>query len=113
MLESSVASGLEAKDFSVVTPTDYVLEQNYPNPFNPTTNISFVLPINKKISLTVYNTLGQKVKTLVNNEVLVAGKHDVTWDGTNESGAKVASGMYMYTLKFGNFTKSKRMMLVK
>lgn len=113
MLESSVPNGIRAKDLTIITPDKYVLEQNYPNPFNPTTSIEFYLPINKKISLTIYNALGQKVKTLINNEMIKRGSHLKEWDSTNSAGVKVASGMYIYELKFGNFTLSKRMMLLK
>jgi len=114
MLESSVlGTSIRAKDMTIITPNDYKLHQNYPNPFNPTTNIEFYLPVKKKISLTIYNALGQRVKTLVNNEVLNRGVHLREWDSTNESGVKVASGMYIYELKYGNFAKNKRMMLLK
>ena len=99
--------------WKIITAKDYKLEQNYPNPFNPTTTIKFYLPINKQISLTVYNALGQKIKTLVNNELLTAGEHSVQWDGTNNAGQKVASGMYIYELKYGNFKIQKRMTLLK
>lgn len=99
--------------WKVITANDYKLDQNYPNPFNPTTTIKFYLPINKQISLTVYNALGQKIKTLVNNELLTAGEHVVQWDGTNNAGQKVASGMYIYELKYGNFKIQKRMTLLK
>ena len=113
MLESSEVNSIEAKDLKLILPSDYKLEQNFPNPFNPTTKIQFYLPINKRISLTVYNALGQKVKTLINNELLTKGNHFSEWNGTNDAGVKVATGMYVYELKFGNFTKHKRMMLVK
>ncbi len=113
VIEATMSTGIEAKDVAVVTPEDYKLKQNYPNPFNPTTNIEFYLPVKKQISLTIYNTLGQKVKTLLDNKVLQRGNHVTQWNGTNEAGAKVASGMYIYELKYGNFTKQKRMMLVK
>lgn len=113
MLESSEVNSIKAKDLTIVLPSDYKLEQNFPNPFNPTTKIQFYLPINKRISLTVYNALGQKVKTLINNELLTKGTHFSEWNGTNNAGVKVATGMYVYELKYGNFTKHKRMMLVK
>jgi hypothetical protein len=113
-LESSVmATGLESRDLTVITPKDYKLRQNYPNPFNPETTIEFVLPIRKKISLTIYNSIGQKVKTLINDEFFSPGSHEKLWDGTNDAGVKVATGMYVYELSFGNFTKSRRMMLIK
>ncbi|MHB2148717.1 FG-GAP repeat domain-containing protein [Calditrichota bacterium LG25] len=109
---ANVPTGIE-NNWKVITAEDYVLKQNYPNPFNPTTTIEFYLPIKKQISLTIYNALGQKVKTLINNEVLSAGNHALQWDGTNDAGAKVASGMYIYELKYGNFKQQKRMMLMK
>ncbi len=113
MLESDVLTGFKSKDMTVITPNDYVLKQNYPNPFNPETNIEFFLPIKKKISLIVYNALGQKVKSLISDEVYNHGSHTVTWDATNEAGNKVSTGMYVYSLKFGNFYKNMKMMLVK
>ena len=113
IIESSVINGMEAKDVTLITPKDYKLRQNYPNPFNPTTKIEFFLPVKKQISLTIYNALGQKIKTLINNKTMTRGTHTMEWDATNEAGKKVASGMYIYELKFGNFTKHKRMMLLK
>ena len=112
ILENSL-SGIKAKDLIVITPDDYELKQNYPNPFNPETSIEFFLPIRKKISLTVYNALGQKVKSLIGDQQYDAGSYKVSWDGSNAAGNRVASGVYIYTLKYGNFTKSKRMTLLK
>ncbi|MCB9057628.1 MAG: T9SS type A sorting domain-containing protein [Calditrichae bacterium] len=112
IIEGTKSTALEGKDVTVITPDDYKLNQNYPNPFNPTTNIEFYLPIKKNITLTIYNAMGQKVKTLVNG-LMGKGNHTVQWDATNESGVKVATGMYIYELRFGNFKQSKRMMLVK
>ncbi len=113
MLESSYQVGLQNKKLTVITPNDYKLKQNYPNPFNPSTNIEFFLPIKKKISLTIYNSVGQKVKSLINNETLLQGNYTKQWNGTNDAGVKVATGMYIYELKYGNFTKSRRMTLIK
>jgi hypothetical protein len=107
----TIATGI--KELGVITPDDYQLAQNYPNPFNPTTNITFTLPINKKISLTIYNSLGQEVRTLINEETYAAGTHTLQWDATDNSGRKVASGVYIYTLTFGNFSKSMKMTLLK
>ncbi len=98
---------------TVITPDDYKLAQNYPNPFNPTTKIEFTLPINKEISLAIYNSLGQKVRTLINNERYAAGSHILQWDATDNSGQKVASGVYIYKLTFGNFSKSMKMTLLR
>ncbi len=113
IIEGTVLNSIEAKDVTVITPQDYVLKQNYPNPFNPETTIEFILPVRKRISLTVYNALGQKIKTLYDNKVMTAGSHEIVWDGRNEAGNRVATGMYIYTLKFGNYAKNMKMMLVK
>ncbi len=90
-----------------------IVVQNYPNPFNPTTNIRYTLPQQKRVSLKIYNIMGQVVKTLVNDQVQTKGTYEITWDGTNDAGLRVSSGTYIYSLEFGNFKKSKRMMLVK
>jgi hypothetical protein len=93
-------------------PTDYALEQNYPNPFNPSTDIQFALPADSKVSLEIYNVLGQRVNTLVNGE-MPAGDHTVTWDGRNSSGGSVSSGVYFYRIQATNFVETKKMMMLK
>jgi hypothetical protein len=100
-------------DLQFVTPNEYVLDQNYPNPFNPSTSIRFSLPVEEKISLVVYDMVGREVKTLIANQETAKGSYQVEWDGTNNAGNGVASGSYVYTLKFGNFSKSQKMMLVR
>ncbi len=101
------------KEWAVITPDDYELYQNYPNPFNPETNISFYLPVDKKVSLIIYDIAGREVIRLIDEQELPKGKHTVVWDGRDKYGRLVASGTYFYTLKFGNFTKTKKMMFVK
>ncbi len=95
-----------------VLPKTHRLSQNYPNPFNPATVISFDLSANSDVTLSVYNALGQKVKTLVEGNLPV-GEHSVTWDGTNAAGERVASGVYLYRLKADDFTDSRKMLLLK
>jgi hypothetical protein len=93
-------------------PVTYGLDQNYPNPFNPSTTINFALPKSDIVSLKVYDVLGREVRTLV-NERLNAGYQQVAWDGRNAFGAQVASGMYIYRITAGEFTSSKKMMMLK
>ncbi len=101
------------RQLTIITPEDFQLRQNYPNPFNPTTNIEFDLPLDKTVSLKIYNTVGQEIRTLVDGQRLAAGSHTVQWDATDNHGNRVASGVYIYKLVFGNFSKSKQMTLVR
>ena len=89
-----------------------VLNSNYPNPFNPVTNISFSLPQEQDIELTVYNMKGQRVCQLVKGHYL-SGEHSVTWDGSNDAGKAVASGLYLYKLKTSDQIISKKMLMLK
>ncbi len=113
VIEGDNGTGIKVLDMNIISPKDYVLEQNYPNPFNPSTKINFSIPLKKKISITVYDMLGKEVKTLVNNEEFAKGNYEAIWDGTNNFGSKVASGNYIATMKFGNFSKSIKMQLLK
>jgi len=101
-----------AGEIASILPKEYQLEQNYPNPFNPQTTIEFALPDVGQVELEVYNVLGQKVKTLLNQQ-LPAGYHSVNWDGTDGSGLKVASGVYFYRLAADTFNSYRKMLLVK
>ena len=85
---------------------------NYPNPFNPTTTISYQLPENSEVTLSIYNIKGQKVTTLV-NEKLEAGNHSAVWNGRDSNGNQVGSGIYFYKLRVGNYQKVKKMLLMK
>jgi len=96
----------------VKLPLKYELSQNYPNPFNPTTQIQFTIPENQTVTLTIYDVLGRKVRTLVNSEMTV-GKYLKTWNGINDSGANVASGVYFYRLKTDNYIKVRKMILMR
>ncbi|RPH90575.1 MAG: T9SS C-terminal target domain-containing protein, partial [Calditrichaeota bacterium] len=91
-----------------VAPSDYVLEQNYPNPFNPQTEISFSITKKESVSLQVFNLRGQKVATLINQQVKAPGRHTVTFDG-----AGLTSGIYLYRLQVNGFSEVKKMVLQK
>ncbi len=93
-------------------PFEFVLSQNYPNPFNPSTKIEFTLAKSGFVTLQIYDVLGRKVRTLVSEE-LSAGYKSVVWDGKNEDGEDVASGVYFYQLKVGDFSEPKKMLLLK
>ncbi len=95
-----------------ILPAALVLQQNYPNPFNPTTTIRFALPSASHVKLNIYNVLGQRVRTLV-NEPRVAGFHSVLWDGRNNGGALVATGVYLYRLELDQRAFTKKMLLLK
>jgi hypothetical protein len=93
-------------------PREYTLAQNYPNPFNASTVISYALPVDAAVRLEVYNIMGQKVRTLINGHQ-VAGYKTVTWNGTDQSGGMVSSGIYIYRLQAGPFRAGQKMIFVK
>ncbi len=105
----SIPVGIEDSD---LVPTEYVLEQNYPNPFNPTTTLKYGLKETADVTIRIYNVLGQMVKTLVNAKQ-TAGFKEVTWDGTNDFGVKVSSGIYVYKIQANDFVKARKMILLK
>lgn len=113
VLESTGSAGVEAKEMTIITPDDYRLEQNYPNPFNPSTTIAFYLPVRDRISLKVHDVLGREVRTLFSNQEYDRGTSRVVWDGRDNNGKVVGTGTYFYTLKFGNFEKTNKMILMK
>jgi len=90
-----------------------MLQQNYPNPFNPQTTINFTLKDNiHSLNLSIYNIKGQLVKTLYRG-ALQKGQYNLVWDGTNDSGKQVSSGIYFYKLSNGKETQQKKMVLMK
>ncbi len=95
-----------------VIPDGYTLQQNYPNPFNPTTEITFALPEASEVTLAIYNTYGQLVRTLASGNY-ASGRYKVVWDGKNEAGAQVSSGVHLYVIKAGTFKAQRRLVLTK
>ncbi|MCF8242027.1 MAG: T9SS type A sorting domain-containing protein [Melioribacteraceae bacterium] len=93
-------------------PTEYSLDQNYPNPFNPTTQLRFAIPDAGLVSLKIYNMLGQEVTTLISGYKEV-GTYNVAWNGTDNFGNKVTSGVYIYRITAGDFVQTKKMILLK
>ncbi len=100
----------------VKLPSAYALSQNYPNPFNPSTTISFDLSGNlgdkQAVNLSVYDIRGRLVRTLIDSEI-AAGSHKITWDGMNEQGMQVSSGIYLYTLKTGEQSLTRKMVVLE
>jgi len=109
---SSVATSVEQDQSSALVPSQYALEQNYPNPFNPTTQILFSLPNSERVSLTIYNLIGQKIATLVDG-TMAAGSHVVTWNGRDSRGMQLPSGVYFYRLESPGFSAARRMLMLK
>ena len=100
-------------DENLTIPTQFALHQNYPNPFNPSTQISFDVPDGSElVRLNIYNILGKKVSTLLNN-VISPGKHKIEWNAKDNEGNPVASGIYFYELSSSSFTARKKMLLIR
>ncbi|MBI5472052.1 MAG: glycoside hydrolase family 9 protein [Ignavibacteriae bacterium] len=105
-------SGTPTSAGETESPVEYTLKQNYPNPFNPSTTIEFVLTKSAHVNLTIFNILGQKVRTLVDRE-MINGTHPVHWDGKDDNQIQLPSGMYVYRMKAGDFTFTHKMVLSK
>jgi len=88
------------------------LSQNYPNPFNPETSINYELQTDGIVTITIFNSLGQQVRVLFNGNQR-AGEYSIVWDGGNDEGQRVASGLYFYQLSVNNYTSSKKMVLLR
>jgi hypothetical protein len=93
-------------------PSAFALFQNYPNPFNQTTRIEFSVSKSSFVNLTIYDILGRRVRTLV-SEHLSPGYKSVSWDGRNNEGKEVASGIYFYQVRMGNMEQQKKMLVLK
>lgn len=93
-------------------PVSFELRQNFPNPFNPATQIGYDVPEEVRVNLSVYNVLGQRVRTLVNDNVQ-PGRYTAVWDGKNDVGRQVSSGLYFYRLEAGKFVRTNKMLLIK
>jgi flagellar hook assembly protein FlgD len=88
------------------------LNQNYPNPFNPETKIDFQIMDGSFVTVDIYNLKGQRIRRLI-NEVKTQGKHSVIWNGTDENGKLVSSGVYLYRLQAGDFHTTRKMLMMK
>jgi hypothetical protein len=104
--------GTSGVEHSGKTPVEYNLAQNYPNPFNPTTSISFGLAQSDFTTLTIYNLLGQHIRSLVNNE-LQSGLYEYKWDGMDDNGFQVSAGIYLYQIVSGDFKETRQLTIVR
>ena len=95
-----------------VIPSGTVLNANFPNPFNPETSIKFAIASESQVQVEIYNLAGQKVKTLI-NERMNPGIYCYVWNGKDDSDKSVTSGVYFYKMKAGNYTSTKKMILLK
>jgi hypothetical protein len=109
-LEEGTIVGVDGKP--TVMPLAYELGNAYPNPFNPATTIAYAIPVSNHVSLKVINLLGQTVRTLVDRHT-TAGTYKVVWDGRDEAGRTVPSGIYFYRMESSHFRQVKKVMLVK
>jgi hypothetical protein len=112
-IAASISDNAEKFESSVL-PKNFSLAQNHPNPFNPTTTISYTIPDGAPahVTLKIYSLRGHLVKTLVAS-IMDSGIHIVFWDGTDESGRQVSSGVYLYRMQAGEFTQTRKMVIVK
>ncbi|MDP6587267.1 MAG: T9SS type A sorting domain-containing protein, partial [Anaerolineales bacterium] len=93
-------------------PETFALHANYPNPFNPSTTISYDLPKRSQVTLGIYDLLGKQIKTLV-KQSQDAGNKIAVWDGTDDLGRQVSAGVYLYQIQAGQFTQTRKMLLLK
>jgi hypothetical protein len=110
---------LGTKDFAeensggiALVPLEFALEQNYPNPFNPETTIRYQIHKPGTVKLEIYNLLGQIVRTLV-DQSQNAGEHLASWDGRDDAGREVSSGVYLYRLKSGDLLATRKLALIR
>ena len=93
-------------------PGVFKLHQNYPNPFNPVTNLSYDLPEDAMVNITIYDVMGKSIRTLVNSSQS-AGYKSLYWNATNDNGQPVSAGLYIYSIQAGQFNQTKTMVLLK
>ena len=111
-LSTANASAISVHGIDPALPQSFTLEQNYPNPFNPSTIIEFTLSSAEQVNLEIFNVLGQKVRSLI-DESMTAGVHRLTWDATTNAGQRVATGIYLYRLKVGTESQTRKMLFLK
>ena len=109
---SNSVSAVLSADEKIGLPTEFALKQNYPNPFNPSTQIQYALPEDAMVTISIYDLMGRKVRTLVDG-VQDAGYRTVMWNATNDMGRLVSAGVYIYSIQAGDFVQNRKMVLMK
>jgi len=112
MVDDVKITGSGAGEDPVTPVLATTLKGNYPNPFNPTTTISYSVRENTPVSIEIYNVKGQKVRNLVKS-VKEAGEHTVVWNGTDDNGRAVSSGVYYFKMNAGKYSSTKKMIMMK
>jgi len=108
----AISGTVSVEELSDILPRSFVLEQNFPNPFNPNSVIRYQLSAARDVELTIYNLKGQKIRTLVNTKK-ETGLHSVSWNGKDNAGNVVASGVYIYRMTAGEFVDAKKLTLLR
>ena len=109
---TNIITDVEDDERGEVLPYRFELSQNYPNPFNPVTTIEYSLPARSQVMIEIFNVLGQKVRTLV-NEAKTAGSYRIEWNGSDDAGKPVSTGVYLYRFQAGDLVQTKKMLLIK
>jgi len=109
---TNIITDVNDDQHGVILPYRFKLSQNYPNPFNPVTNIEYNIPTRSHVTIEIYNILGQKIRTLV-DETKPAGEYQTTWNGDDSNGTKVSTGIYFYRFQAGDYIETKKMILLK
>jgi hypothetical protein len=107
-----VQSTTAVKESVAEEPSSFELAQNYPNPFNPGTRIKFHVPATSMVHLEVFNITGQHIATLL-EEKRAGGEHELVWDGRNDLGQPVPSGVYLLSIRAGEFAQTRKMVLAR
>ena len=110
-MDLGTVTAVEGEEMRLL-PRTFSLSQNYPNPFNASTVIEYALPRSSRVNILMYNTLGQRVRVLV-DEVQTDGYYKVLWDGKDDTGHAVATGMYLYRLEADRFVKTRKLILMR
>ncbi|MGY8765212.1 MAG: T9SS type A sorting domain-containing protein [Fidelibacterota bacterium] len=105
-------NNLETKDINKDILSRYRLSDNYPNPFNPITIISYGLPVQTGVTITIYDMMGRQVKSLING-LQTPGYKTIQWNATNDKNHPVSAGLYLYTIQAGDYSQTKKMVLLK